>query len=132
METTERNEAAAEVEGKDGEASTQENLIQFDDNSNAAQECLMDEEQESEERRILFIKGATVDITRADARKIMLQIAGIVGEGTKVAKSKNSLRVTCTSSHNKYKLMAIKTLLTHDVITSEPFNNKGPTTKCAL
>ena len=127
METIERNEAATEVERKDGGASThdvQENLIQFDDNPHLTHDCSMNEDQESEKLRTLFITGVTTDITRADPRKIMQQIAGIVGEGTKVAKSRNSLRVTCTSSHNKHKLMMIKTLLTYNVVTSEPYNNK--------
>ena len=106
METIEKGEAAAEVEGNDGRAAVQEqsaesiNLIQFDDNSQTEpinEEIEASVPETEGNNNIVFIKGRNKNITDIKPARVKQRIEELAGEVEQIVKSRDCLKVTCKS-----------------------------------
>ena len=79
---------------------------------------------ETEEDRIVFIKGLTVDITDIDPKRITQRIEEIINGMENIRKVRDSLKVTCRTIEDKNKLKGVTTILGHTVIITEPYKKK--------
>ena len=88
----------------------------------ADREELKKKRSEEEENKTVFIKGRHTDITKINPRKARKEICDVIGGGFSIHQSRDSLRLVCSRTEQKEKLMNIRTILEHEIIISEPFS----------
>ena len=109
--------------GRQGGKEIEEEIIEHGNETTRRAEQILNEE-ETNEKYTIYVKGINTDITRLNSIRIKKEICQMVERDVKIAKSGQSLRIECVNQKEYITIKSITTLTGCDVIISDPYKRK--------